>query len=100
MTPEAAVQIIREALLAAFGLAAPLLLISIDGMRPEYVTRADEHALKIVKVDIDSEQGLAQRYGVQSIPMMILFKEGEPAAAAVGAHPKSSLERALGLSES
>jgi Thioredoxin domain-containing protein len=39
------------------------------------------------------------RFGVQSIPMMILFKEGQPAAAAVGAQPKSSLEKALGLSE-
>lgn len=60
---------------------------------------ADDHSLRIVKVNIDEEQGLAMRFGVQSIPMMILFKEGEPAAAAVGAHPKSSLERALGLSE-
>jgi hypothetical protein len=30
---------------------------------------------------------------------MILFKDGEPAAAAVGAHPKASLERALGLAD-
>src|SRR6476646_11677649 len=55
--------------------------------------------LKLVKVNIDEEQELAMRFGVQSIPMMILFKEGEPTAAAVGAHPKSSLERALGLSD-
>ena len=55
--------------------------------------------LKLVKVNIDEEQGLAMRFGVQSIPMMILFKEGEPAAAAVGAQPKGSLEKALGLSE-
>jgi thioredoxin-like negative regulator of GroEL len=32
-----------------------------------------------------------------SIPTMILFKDGEPAAAAVGAQPKSDLERSLGL---
>lgn len=56
--------------------------------------------LKLVKVNIDEEQGLAMRYGVQSIPMMILFKQGEPAAAAVGAQPKPALERALGLVES
>ena len=55
--------------------------------------------LKLVKVNIDEEQGLAMRYGVQSIPMMILFKEGEPAAAAVGAQPKPQLEKALGLVE-
>jgi thioredoxin 1 len=55
--------------------------------------------LKLVKVNIDEEQELAMRFGVQSIPMMILFKEGQPAAAAVGAQPKPSLERALGLTE-
>jgi thioredoxin 1 len=55
--------------------------------------------LKLVKVNIDEEQELAMRFGVQSIPMMILFKEGQPAAAAVGAQPKSALERALGLTE-
>jgi thioredoxin len=55
--------------------------------------------LKLVKVNIDEEQELAMRFGVQSIPMMILFKEGQPAAAAVGAQPKGSLEKALGLSE-
>jgi thioredoxin 1 len=57
--------------------------------------RGDE--LKLVKVNIDEEQGLSLRYGVMSIPTMILFKEGEPAAAAVGAQPKSALERSLGL---
>ena len=57
--------------------------------------RKDE--LKLVKVNIDEEQGLSLRYGVMSIPTMILFKEGEPAAAAVGAQPKSALERSLGL---
>src|SRR5436190_2112863 len=39
-----------------------------------------EGALKLVKVNIDEEQELAMRYGVQSIPTMILFKGGEPAA--------------------
>jgi thioredoxin 1 len=60
---------------------------------------ADERQseLKVVKVDIDKEQGLAQRYGIASIPTIVLFKDGEPSAAAVGAQPKSSLERSLGL---
>jgi thioredoxin 1 len=57
--------------------------------------RSDE--LKLVKVNIDEEQGLAQRFGIASIPTMILFKSGEPAAAAVGAQPKAALERSLGL---
>ena len=57
--------------------------------------RKDE--LKLVKVNIDEEQELSIKYGVMSIPTMILFKDGEPSAAAVGAQPKSSLERSLGL---
>ena len=56
--------------------------------------------LKLVKVNIDEQPALSQRFGVQSIPTMILFKNGEPAAAAIGAQPKTALERALGLAES
>ena len=58
-----------------------------------------EGELKLVKVNINEEQGIAQRYGIASIPTMVLFKNGEPAAAAVGAQPKGSLERQLGLVE-
>jgi thioredoxin 1 len=53
--------------------------------------------LKLVKVNIDEQPALSLRYGVQSIPTMILFKNGEPAAAAIGAQPKPALEKALGL---
>ena len=53
--------------------------------------------IKIVKVNIDEEQSLAQRYGVASIPTMILFRDGQPAASAIGAQPKAALERSLGL---
>jgi thioredoxin 1 len=57
--------------------------------------RKDE--LKVVKLNIDEEQDIAQRYGVVSIPTIVLFKEGQPAAAAIGAQPKGALERSLGL---
>ena len=60
---------------------------------------AEERGIKIVKVNVDHEQSLAQRYGVASIPMMILFENGEPQATAIGAMPKGALERALGLAE-
>src|SRR3954471_8000867 len=49
---------------------------------------ANEHDVKIVKVNIDEEQELAQRFGVASIPLMILFEDGEPVAQAIGAQPK------------
>ena len=59
----------------------------------------EEHAdeLRLVKVNIDEEQALASRYGVMSIPTMILFRDGEPTAAVIGAQPKSAIERALGI---
>src|SRR3954454_1796074 len=60
---------------------------------------AEERDLKLVKVNIDQEQELAMRYGVASIPLMILFENGQPVAQVVGAQPKGSIERALGLAE-
>jgi thioredoxin 1 len=58
---------------------------------------AEEKNLKLVKVNIDENQDLAIRYGVQSIPNMILFEKGEPKASAIGAMPKGMLEKQLGL---
>ena len=63
----------------------------------DQIAEERDGAVKIVKVNIDEEPGLAQRYGVMSIPTLILFKNGEPAAAAIGAQPKTALERSLGL---
>ena len=61
---------------------------------------ADERDdLRVVKLNIDEEPEIAQRYGVMSIPTLILFKDGEPQAAAVGAMPTSMLEERLGLAE-
>jgi thioredoxin 1 len=59
----------------------------------------ERNDLKVVKLNIDEQPAIAQRYGVMSIPTLILFKDGEPAAAAVGAMPKSMLEERLGLAE-
>jgi thioredoxin 1 len=65
----------------------------------EKIAKERPGELKLVKVNIDQEQGLSLRYGVMSIPTMILFKDGQPAAAAVGAQPKATLERSLGLGQ-
>jgi thioredoxin 1 len=60
---------------------------------------AEERAgeIKLVKVNIDEERELAEKYGIASIPTMILFKGGEPTAAVVGAQPKGAIERQFGL---
>lgn len=58
---------------------------------------AEERDLKLVKVNIDENQDLALKYGIQSIPNMLLFENGQPKASAIGAMPKGMLERQLGL---
>jgi thioredoxin len=58
---------------------------------------SEERNLKLVKVNIDENQSLAMRYGIQSIPNMILFENGQPKANAIGAMPKGMLEKQLGL---
>ncbi|QFT34681.1 thioredoxin [Roseibium porphyridii] len=47
--------------------------------------------VKITKLNIDENQDMAMKYGVRSIPMLILFKGGEPMATQVGAAPKGKL---------
>jgi len=54
---------------------------------------AEERNLKFVKVNIDENQELAMRYGIQSIPTLMIFKNGEMAARQVGAAPKQKLEQ-------
>ncbi len=49
--------------------------------------------VKIVKLNVDENQQTAIRYGVRSIPTLILFKDGEPVDMKVGAGPKSDLQK-------
>jgi thioredoxin 1 len=54
---------------------------------------AREHAgkLKVVKVDVDENPEVSFRYGIHSIPALLLFKGGQPVAQMVGAMPKGML---------
>jgi thioredoxin 1 len=47
--------------------------------------------VKIAKLNIDENPNVAVRYGVRSIPTLIMFKNGEPTAIQVGAAPKGRL---------
>lgn len=49
--------------------------------------------VKIVKLNIDENQQTAIKYGVRSIPTLIMFKNGEPVDMKVGAGPKSDLQK-------
>ncbi len=58
---------------------------------------ADEMSdqVTIAKLDVDSAQDVAVKYGVQSIPTLILFKNGEIADRLMGALPKPQLQEFL-----
>jgi len=47
--------------------------------------------VKVVKINIDENQETPAKFGVRSIPTLILFKEGKAAATQVGALPKNQL---------
>ena len=48
--------------------------------------------LKVGKMDIDAHQNVPQKYGIMSIPTLVLFKDGQVADQIVGAVPKSKLD--------
>ncbi|RPF55430.1 thioredoxin [Aquisalibacillus elongatus] len=52
-----------------------------------------EDQVKIVKLDVDENQETAQKYGVMSIPTLILFKDGEKVDQAMGFQPKEALQQ-------
>lgn len=49
--------------------------------------------VKIVKLNVDENPNTASKYGVMSIPTLMIFKDGELASRQVGAAPKQKLEQ-------
>jgi thioredoxin 1 len=60
---------------------------------------AEEHADKVSigKLNVDENPGTAGKYGIMSIPTIILFKDGEPAKKVIGARSKADFEREFEL---
>lgn len=56
---------------------------------------AENPATKVGKVNIDDNPGVAQRFGISSIPTLLVFKGGDVAQSFVGVRPKSELQQAL-----
>lgn len=50
-----------------------------------------EEKVKVAKVNVDDEPILASRFGIDSIPTVILFKNGEPVSSSVGYVPKERI---------
>ena len=61
----------------------------------ELATRHAGH-LKIVKVDVDANPALATRFGAQSIPLLVVLRDGKEVDRIVGALPRAALEQRLG----
>jgi thioredoxin 1 len=57
----------------------------------EEISNEMEGKVKIAKVNVDENQDLAVQYGVRSIPMLLMFKNGEIADQMIGAAPKARL---------
>jgi thioredoxin 2 len=51
--------------------------------------------LKIVKVDVDANRDLAARFGAQSIPLLVVIRDGHEVDRIVGALPRAALEQRL-----
>ena len=54
-----------------------------------------EETLDVVKLNVDENPNTAQKFGIRSIPTLILFKDGAVQAQMMGAMPKSQLEEFL-----
>ena len=51
--------------------------------------------VSIVKVNVDNNSQLAQKYGIRGIPTMIFFKDGNPSKTLVGVQPKIEIIKSL-----
>ena len=60
----------------------------VDELATEYAGK-----LKVAKVDVDTNQRVAASYGIQSIPTLLIFKNGEIVERITGAYPKNVLKQ-------
>jgi thioredoxin 1 len=84
--------------------SAPQVLVTFTGtwcppchaLKPTLEALARERAdVLVLTVDVDAQQGVAQRYGVRSIPTLLLFREGRPVSQRVGNQSRAALEQLL-----
>lgn len=59
----------------------------IDELAKEY-----DGSVRFVKINVDENAELADRYGIQAIPTLIIFKNGQPVNRMIGAAPKSKYQ--------
>ena len=66
-------------------------------MAPVFAELAEQYSdrIKFAKVDVDANPQLAARYGIMSIPTLLVFRDGEPVEQLVGFRGKAFLEQSL-----
>lgn len=67
-------------------MVAPL----VEELAEEY-----EGRISFTKLDVDQNPKTASKYGIMSIPTLLIFKKGEPVSHIVGFRPKAELKRSL-----
>ena len=61
----------------------------------EKIAEEQEGVVKVGKVDVDEEPELAARFGIASIPTLMVFRGGQVVKASVGVQPKGAIEAML-----
>ncbi|PKB67750.1 MAG: thioredoxin [SAR202 cluster bacterium Io17-Chloro-G3] len=71
---------------------APCRMIApmVDELSQEY-----DGKISFAKVDVDSNPEISLKYGIRSIPTLLVFKDGQPVDQVVGAVPKGTLKKRL-----
>lgn len=61
----------------------------------EELATENDGSAKIGKVDVDSNQQVAMKYGIQNIPTIMIFKDGQEVERVMGVQPKSRLQELI-----
>ena len=61
----------------------------------EEIAREYEGGVQVGKVNVDEQMELAQKFGVSSIPLLVVFKDGQPVAKSLGYRPKEEIVNLL-----
>ena len=64
---------------------------SVEAVAKEYAGRA-----RVVKINVDENPSVSQRYGIKGIPTLILFRSGKEEERVVGATSREALSRLIG----